>query len=88
MQITATPAPNSTVVLEIELPAERLDRAVDEAVRHLSRRTRVPGFRPGKAPRPLLERHLGPEPILEDAVDHLVQDAYRAGPASTRTSCR
>jgi trigger factor len=77
MQITATPAPGSTVVLEIELPAERLERAVDEAVRHLSRRTRVPGFRPGKAPRPLLERHLGPGAILEDAVDHLVQDAYR-----------
>jgi trigger factor len=77
MQITATPAPRSTVVLEIELPAERLDRAVDEAVRHLSRRTRVPGFRPGKAPRPLLERHLGPGAVLDDAVDHLVQDAYR-----------
>jgi trigger factor len=77
MQITATPAPKSTVILEIELPAERLDRAVDEAVRHLSRRTRVPGFRPGKAPRPLLERHLGPGAVLDDAVDHLVQDAYR-----------
>jgi trigger factor len=77
MQITATPAPNSTVVLEIELPAERLEHAVDEAVRHLSRRTRVPGFRPGKAPRPVLERHLGPGAVLEDAVDHLVQDAYR-----------
>jgi trigger factor len=77
MQITATPAPNSTVVLEIELPAERLDRAVGEAVRHLSRRTRVPGFRPGKAPRPVLERHLGPGAVLDDAVDHLVQDAYR-----------
>ena len=77
MQITATPAPKSTVVLEIELPAERLDRAVHEAVRHLSRRTRVPGFRPGKAPRPLLERHLGPGAILDDAVDHLVHDAYR-----------
>jgi trigger factor len=77
MQITATPAPRSTVVLEIELPAERLDRAVDEAVRHLSRRTRVPGFRPGKAPRPLLERHLGPGAVLDDAVDHLVKDAYR-----------
>jgi trigger factor len=77
MQITATPAPKSTVVLEIELPAERLDRAVGDAVRHLSQRTRVPGFRPGKAPRPLLERHLGPGAILEDAVDHLVQESYR-----------
>jgi trigger factor len=77
MQVTATPAPRSTVVLEVELPPERLARAVDEAVRHLSRRTRVPGFRPGKAPRPVLERHLGPGAVLEDAVDHLVQSAYR-----------
>jgi trigger factor len=77
MQVTATPAPNSTVVLEIELPAERLDRAVKEAVTHLARRTRVPGFRPGKAPRALLERQLGPGAVLDDAVDHLVQDAYR-----------
>jgi trigger factor len=77
MQITATPAAKSTVVLEIELPAERLERAVGEAVRHLSRRTRVPGFRPGKAPRTVLERHLGPGAVLDDAVDHLVQDAYR-----------
>ena len=77
MHVTATPAPRSTVVLEVELPAERLTRAVDEAVRHLSRRTRVPGFRPGKAPRALLERQLGPGAVLDDAVDHLVQEAYR-----------
>ena len=36
-----------------------------------------PGFRPGKAPRPVLERHLGPGAVLDDAVDHLVQSAYR-----------
>ena len=77
MQITSTSAPKSTVVLEVELPPEDLDRAIGEAVRHLSRRTRVPGFRPGKAPRPVLERHLGPGAVLDDAVDHLVQDSYR-----------
>ena len=60
MQVTTTPAPNSSLVLQIELPPERLSRAVDDAVRRLSRRTRVPGFRPGKAPRPMLERTLGP----------------------------
>ncbi len=77
MQITSTRAPNSSVVLEIELPPEDLAHAIGEAVRHLSRRTRVPGFRPGKAPRPVLERHLGPGAVLDDAVDHLVQDSYR-----------
>ena len=77
MQITSTPAPKSTVVLEIELPPEELTRAVGESVRHLSQRTRVPGFRPGKAPRPVLERHLGPGAVLDDAVEHLVERSYR-----------
>jgi trigger factor len=77
MQVTTTSAPNSSVVLEIELPPERLNQAVDAAVRRLSRRTRVPGFRPGKAPRPMLERTLGPGVVLDEAVEHLVDDAYR-----------
>ena len=77
MNVTATPAPNSAIKLEIELPPERLNKAVGDAVRRLSRQTRVPGFRPGKAPRPVLERVLGPGAVLDEAVEHLVQDAYR-----------
>jgi trigger factor len=77
MQITRTTAPKSTIQLQIELPPERLDRALDAAVRALARRTRIPGFRPGKAPRPVLERHLGPGVVMDEAVDHLMQDAYR-----------
>jgi len=77
MQITTTPAPKSTIVVEVEVPAERLTRAVDDATRALSRRTRVAGFRPGKAPRPVLERVLGPGAVLDEAVDRLVQSTYR-----------
>jgi len=77
MQINSTPGPRSTIVLEVEVPAERLTAAIDAAVRRLSRQTRVPGFRPGKAPRPVLERHLGPSVILDEAVEHLVEDTYR-----------
>ena len=77
MQITKTPGPKSTVLLEIEVPAERVSRAMDESVRHLAKRTRVPGFRPGKAPRAVLERHLGPGAVLDDAVEHLVEASYR-----------
>ena len=78
MNVTTTPAPRSTVVLEVELPAERLQKAIDESVRRLGRRTRVPGFRPGKAPRVMLERALGVQrdhpnanPIYDDAKDQL-----------------
>jgi trigger factor len=77
MNVTATPAPKSSVLLEIEVPADRLDRAIRDATGRLSRRTRVAGFRPGKAPRPILERVLGPGAVLDEAVEHLVQDAYR-----------
>ncbi|MHB8890728.1 MAG: trigger factor [Candidatus Limnocylindrales bacterium] len=77
MNVTATPAPKSSIVLEVEVPADRLDRSIRDAVARLSRRTRVAGFRPGKAPRPILERVLGPTAILDEAVDTLVQVAYR-----------
>ena len=77
MQTTNRPLPKSRLQLEFELPPERLSRAIDQAVGRLSRQTRVAGFRPGKAPRVMLERVLGEGAILDDALEHLVQDAYR-----------
>ena len=71
----------STIVLEVEITAQELQKAIDEGVRHLARRTRVPGFRPGKAPRQILERALGidrsdpdaPNPIYDEAREHLYE---------------
>ena len=68
MIVTTTPAPDSSVLLEVELPPDRLDRSMDEAVRRLARRTRVAGFRPGKAPRFMLERVLGPTAVLDEGL--------------------
>ena len=77
MQTTTTPLPKSRLQLEFELPPERLTRAIDQAVGRLSRQTRVPGFRPGKAPRVMLERVLGPAAVLDEALDQLVEDSFR-----------
>jgi trigger factor len=77
MTATVSDAPRSSKRVRIELPPERLEAAVNEAVRHLSQRTRIPGFRPGKAPRPIVERTVGKPAILDEAMDHLVQRAYR-----------
>jgi trigger factor len=77
MNVTVTPAPRSSLSVRVELPPERLDSAIAEAVRHLSQRTKIHGFRPGKAPRAVVERAVGSEAILEEAMDHLVQRAYR-----------
>jgi trigger factor len=77
MNVTVTPAPRSSLSVRVELPPERLDSAISEAVRHLSQRTKIHGFRPGKAPRVVVERVVGAEAVLEEAMDHLVQRAYR-----------
>ena len=77
MKVTATPAPQSSVLLEVEVPAEKLSAAIGEAVRHVSKRTKIAGFRPGKAPRSVVERVVGPAAVLDEAVDHLVDRSYR-----------
>jgi len=77
MSSTVTQVPKSSLKLRFELPPEQLTSAVDEAVRHISRRTRIAGFRPGKAPRPIVERAVGAPAILDEAMDHLIQRAYR-----------
>ncbi len=71
----------STVVLEVQITDKELQNAINEGVRHLARRTRIPGFRPGKAPRPILERAYGidrsdpeaPDPVYDEAREHLYQ---------------
>ena len=71
----------STIVLEVQLTDKELQNAINEGVRHLARRTRIPGFRPGKAPRPMIERALGvdrsdpdaPDPVYDEAREHLYQ---------------
>jgi trigger factor len=77
MQTTNTPLPKSQLRLEFELPPERLSRAIDKAVGRLSRQARVPGFRPGKAPRVVLERVLGATAVLDEAMQQLMDDAFR-----------
>ena len=72
MKVAAQEIENSQVVLDIEVEDERLERAVDQAYRRIVQRINVPGFRKGKAPRALVERMVGREALVEDAVEQLV----------------
>lgn len=63
--------------MTIEVEAERLDQAREKAVRKLSPRAKVPGFRPGKAPPNLVRQYFGEERILDEALDALVPIVYR-----------
>src|SRR5215472_13613049 len=64
--------PGSQVGLTIEVPSEQVDRAYDRALNRLAQRVRIGGFRPGKAPRPLVEARVGPAAVREEVVDTLV----------------
>jgi trigger factor len=64
--------PGSQVALTIEVPSEQVDQAWAEAIEHMARRVKLPGFRPGKAPRSVLEARLGPAAIREHAIDDLL----------------
>ncbi|MCL0073057.1 trigger factor [Dehalococcoidia bacterium] len=62
--------------LNIEAEPEEMERALEETYRRLVKQAVVPGFRKGKAPRPMLERHLGRTALLNDAWDRLVPELY------------
>jgi len=68
--------PRSLVSLEIEVEDARLEAQMDKAVRRLAQRVRIPGFRPGKAPRTVVERTLGRPALLQEALEELLPDVY------------
>jgi trigger factor len=59
---------DTTVKLSVTVEADRVTKAIDEAARHLAGEVKIPGFRPGKAPRRVLESRLGKETIVQEAV--------------------
>jgi len=72
LNITSERIPDSQVLLTIEIDADRVERSMDQAYRRVAPKVRVPGFRPGKAPRQVLERHVGRTALLQEALDKLV----------------
>jgi len=69
--------PGSKVTLDVEVAADRLSRAADAAFERHVQRAKIPGFRPGKAPRGMYERAYGKEHLWEDAADDLMDQTYR-----------
>ena len=76
MKVSAREVEQRQMVLEIEVEDERVQRAMDQAYKRIVGRINVPGFRKGRAPRPLVERMVGREALFEDAVEHLVPQVY------------
>ena len=62
--------------LTIEVPAEELEKAIDNAYRKNRKKISVPGFRKGKVPRQMIEKMYGKEIFYEDAINELIPGAY------------
>jgi len=68
VKTTVTELPESRVRVEAEVPAEEVERRVQQAARQLGRQLRIPGFRKGKVPPPVVIRRLGREAVLDEAL--------------------
>ncbi len=76
MKVSVERIPDCQVVLEIEIEPDQMERSLDRAYRRLVERTEIPGFRKGKAPRGMLERRIGRERLVHEALDILIPEAY------------
>jgi trigger factor len=68
VKTSVTELPESRVRVRAEVPAEEVERRVQQAARELGRQMRVPGFRKGKVPPPVVIRRLGREAVVDEAL--------------------
>lgn len=66
----------NTGVLTIEVPAEKVNKALDQAFQKIVKQINVPGFRKGKVPRNIFEKRFGVEALYQDALEILVPEEY------------
>ncbi len=68
---------NHTARLTVAIEPDQLEQAKQKAARDLSKRYRIPGFRPGKAPYKVILNYVGEGTVLESAVESLGDDIYK-----------
>jgi trigger factor len=81
VRTSVEPLEGNKVKVSVEVDETEFDKAIDAAFKKLSREVRIPGFRPGKAPRRVLEARLGPEvgrsQALNDSIPEFYADAVK-----------
>lgn len=76
MKVTVERASDTEAILTVELEWSELEKASDRTYRKLVQRYNVPGFRPGRAPRSMLERMVGKETLYQEGLETLVDESY------------
>ncbi len=70
------PLEGNKVRLSVTVPSDEFEKAIDAAFRKLAREVKIPGFRPGKAPRALLEARFGADVAREQALRDSLPEYY------------
>lgn len=76
MKTIVAPLEGNKVKLSVEVDEDEFDQAVTAAYRKIAREVRIPGFRPGKAPRKVLEKRLGAQVGREQALNDALPEYY------------
>ncbi len=76
VKTNVTELPESRVRVDAEVPAEEVERRVQQAARELGRQMRIPGFRKGKVPPPVVIRRLGRDAVVDEAVNKSLSRWY------------
>ena len=75
MNIVVEKQPKCVATLRVEIPAEKVNGERDQIVKGYASKARVPGFRPGKAPRAVVEKRFQKE-ISDQLNEALISEAY------------
>lgn len=78
MKSTVEPLEGNKVKLSVEVDAGEFESAVDAAFKKIAKEVRLPGFRPGKAPRKVLEARIGALAGREQALQDALPEYYSA----------
>ncbi len=73
---TITELPESRVRVQVKVPPEELERRVEGKARELGSKLKLPGFRRGKVPAPLVIQRVGREAVLDEAVRDTLSQWY------------
>lgn len=76
MKATVEPLEGNKVKVSVEVDEDEFETAVDAAFKKIAREVRIPGFRPGKAPRRILEARLGKDIARSQAIQDALPDYY------------
>jgi trigger factor len=77
LSVVTEQLPKSQVGMTIEVPTEVVDAAYERVLNRLVSRAKIEGFRPGRAPRSLVEARLGPAAVREEVVEAMIPDVMR-----------